>query len=305
MPQPRPYVPIAGTWARSRHDHENAWYRRGSPFDQVMAGHGYERVEQDRDPNRPDDGYWSGAVNGLLIQWFAWWRDRHPAWRTGGETLRAFLRGRRRELNEAGGVTIVAHSHGGQVLAYALAEMHTDICPIHVVTVDMPVRRDMNGVYGRAAARCRHWVHLYSERGWKSRFPVARQPLRTPNARCRPTQPQGDRRTQRHSRRCPAHWAVGRDPVEPATADRSGARRTGGGAGVTRRGWQHGRRARPPGRCADQQLKQRWLFTAPRLSSSAIVSGNGWMRWTGPLAMSTVVCPIRLTSVTSTPRTTR
>lgn len=170
MPQRRPYIPIAGTWARSRHDHENAWYRRGSPFDRVLAGHGYERVEQDRDPNRPDDGYWSGAVNGLLIQWFAWWRDRHPAWRTGAETLRGFLRGRRRELDEAGGVTIVAHSHGGQVLAYALAEMHGDVCPIHVVTVDMPVRRDMDGVYGRAARRCRHWVHLYSERGWKSRF---------------------------------------------------------------------------------------------------------------------------------------
>ena len=96
--------------------------------------------------------------------------DRHPAWRTGAETLRGFLRGRRRELHEAGGVTIVAHSHGGQVLAYALAEMHADVCPVHVVTVDMPVRRDMDVIYGRAAARCHQWVHLYSERGWKSRF---------------------------------------------------------------------------------------------------------------------------------------
>ena len=113
------YIPIAGTWARSRHDHDAAWYQRGSPFDGVMTAHGYERVEQDRDPQRPDDGYWSGAVNGLLIQWAAWWRDRHPAWRTGAETLRGFLRARRAELQAAGGVTIVAHSHGGQVLAYA------------------------------------------------------------------------------------------------------------------------------------------------------------------------------------------
>ena len=170
MPQ-RPYIPIAGTWARSRHDHENAWYRRGSPFDHVMAGHGYERVEQDRDPHRPDDGYWSGAVNGLLIQWFAWWRDRHPAWRTGAETLRAFLRGRRRELDEAGGVTIVAHSHGGQVIAYALAEMHASTS-VRSTSSRSTCRSDGTWTASTAGprARCHHWVHLYSERGWKSRF---------------------------------------------------------------------------------------------------------------------------------------
>ena len=164
------YIPIAGTWSRSRRNHDGAWYRRGSSFDAVMTGHGYERVEQDGDSDRPDAGYWSGAVNGLLIQWFAWWRDRHPAWRTGGETLRGFLRARSRELRDAAGVTIVAHSHGGQVLAYALGEMHAASCPIYVITVDMPVRRDMRGVYRRASSHCRYWMHLHSERGWKSRF---------------------------------------------------------------------------------------------------------------------------------------
>ena len=59
---------------------------------------------------RPDDGYWSGAVNGLLIQRFAWWRDKHPAWRTDGETLRGFHRARSDELCTAGSVTIVTHS---------------------------------------------------------------------------------------------------------------------------------------------------------------------------------------------------
>ena len=130
---------------------ESAWYRRGSPpFDATGRRDEQTRlragVEQDRVPTcgRPDDGYWSGAVNGLLIQWFAWWRDKHPAWRTGGETLRGFLRARRGELLDAGGVTIVAHSHGGQALAYALVDMHTAICPLYVVTVDMPVRRHMD-----------------------------------------------------------------------------------------------------------------------------------------------------------------
>ena len=39
-----------------------------------------------------------------------------------------------------------------------------------------------------------------------------------------------------------------------------------------------------------------WLFFAPIFSSSAIVSGNGWTRCTGPLAISIVVCPARLTA---------
>ena len=34
------------------------------------------------------------------------------------------------------------------MLAYALAGMQAPVCPIRVVTVDMPVRRDMAGVYG-------------------------------------------------------------------------------------------------------------------------------------------------------------
>ncbi len=38
-----------------------------------------------------------------------------------------------------------------------------------------------------------------------------------------------------------------------------------------------------------QQDTQLWLFFEPRLSRSATVSGNGEIRWTGPLAMSAVV----------------
>ena len=57
-------------------------------------------------------------------------------------------------------------------------------------------------------------------------------------------------------------------------------------------------RLRAQGPQHDTQL---WLLTAPRPSRSSIVAGNGWMRWTGPFAMSTVVCPRRLTAMTSAP----
>jgi len=46
--------------------------------------------------------------------------------------------------------------------------------------------------------------------------------------------------------------------------------------------------AYPPKR---QQDWQSWLFLEPSLSSNATVSGNGWMRCTGPFAMSAVVWP--------------
>ena len=162
------YIPVAGSLARKRHDHDLSWYRRGSPLDRLLGGLGYQRVEQDGDPTTPDLGFWSGDINGLMLQRALWWRDKHPAWKTGGETLRKFL------LDPTGfkflhGVTLIAHSHGGQVAAYALASRPYDF-PIHVITCDMPVRFDMRDVYASAATRVASWTHLYSEKGWKSRM---------------------------------------------------------------------------------------------------------------------------------------
>ena len=162
----RLYIPIAGTWSR-RYRTTGVWYRRGSPFDTQLTALGYQRVEQDRDPRTLDRGYWSGDVNGLLIQTL-WWRQRkHRAWREGAAELRRLLHARRREF--AGGVTVVAHSHGGQVVAYALHTARPEV-PISVVTVDMPIRRDMADVYEWAVRWSARWTHLYSGRGWASRW---------------------------------------------------------------------------------------------------------------------------------------
>ena len=163
------WIPVAGTSARKRHDHARSWYRRGSPLDLVLDNLGYQRVEQDGDPNKPDTGFWSGDINGLMLQRALWWRDKHPAWQTGGETLRKFLLAGRAEFVD--GVTLILHSHGGQVGAYALAELPAPAAfPIHVVTCDMPVRADMREVYASASTSVVSWTHLYSEKGWKSRM---------------------------------------------------------------------------------------------------------------------------------------
>ena len=164
------YIPVAGSFARKRHDHELSWYRRGSPLDRVLAELGYQRVDQNGDLYKPDKGFWSGDINGLMLQRALFWRDKHPAWKTGGETLRKFLLTRRYDLSD--GVTLFLHSHGGQVGAYALAglqDLPGDF-PIHVVTCDMPVRADMREVYASASTSVASWTHLYSEKGWKSRM---------------------------------------------------------------------------------------------------------------------------------------
>jgi len=56
---------------------------------------------------------------------------------------------------------------------------------------------------------------------------------------------------------------------------------------------------------AHLHARQLLLFFAPIFSSSAIVAGNGCVRCSGLLAMSTVVCPARLATMTSAPRLTR
>ena len=163
------YIPVAGTWSRKRYDHAHSWYRTRSPFDRTVSALGYERVDQDGDPERPDKGFWSGDINGLMLQWVMWWRDPHPDWKTGGEALRKFMLGRTGPSED---VTLFLHSHGGQVGAYALAGlsgvMAANLSNIHVVTCDMPVRADMADVYAQASLSASTWTHLYSERGWKS-----------------------------------------------------------------------------------------------------------------------------------------
>ena len=54
-----------------------------------------------------------------------------------------------------------------------------------------------------------------------------------------------------------------------------------------------------------QHVTQLWLFFEPSRSRRATVSGIGETRCTGPLAMSAVVWPRRLTAVTSAPCPTK
>lgn len=156
------------------------WYRRGSMFDRYLRGLGYERVEQDNDPLTPDPGYWSTDVGGLVIPsilhalfgWAVPWFDPHRTWNAHAADFAHFLASRQREL--AGGVLVVAHSHAGQVIAYAMRYAHEEclrIPPIFLVTVDTPIRMyDMARNYRVMSGMVERWTHLYSQHGWRARM---------------------------------------------------------------------------------------------------------------------------------------
>ena len=74
------YIPVAGTWARLEF-RTGEWYRTDSPFDAQMTQLGYFRVDQNGDRNKSDPGFWSGDVNGLLVQKLKFWRRNDTEWR--------------------------------------------------------------------------------------------------------------------------------------------------------------------------------------------------------------------------------
>lgn len=161
-----PYIPIAGTWWKDS-DKADHWYRHGSAVDGIMRDAGFARVDQNRDPMKPDKGYWSGDLGGTLVQWALPWVDQRAPWTDGAADLARFLLDREDELQKARGVLLMAHSHGGQVVALCLSQYLDSQfqVPIHVLTVDTPLRRGMRSTYRAAVRRSASWTHLYT--GWK------------------------------------------------------------------------------------------------------------------------------------------
>ena len=191
------YIPIAGTWARNKIRNDD-WFRSASSFDALLNDLGYARVDQNNNPNRRDPGFWSGDVGGLLIQQLAPWWSHDEVWREGAEELVQFLLDRKEQLSRCDEIALIAHSHGGQVVAFALQIMqrnHRDspvLEKLRVVTVDMPVRtgrflgifpRGMDQVYKDALSVAQSWIHLYSGRRVEVKDALAWKSLRAAKAK--------------------------------------------------------------------------------------------------------------------------
>lgn len=132
MPAPLLFVP--GTWAVDRYGRSataDAFYARC-----VMLGLPIF------DPDRP--WWWSSALDGVI--------GPHTNWEAGALSLVNYV-GRRP-------VSLVAHSHGGQVALRAARDLQIDL----LVTVATPVRADIKPWIREARGNVREWTHFYSPR---------------------------------------------------------------------------------------------------------------------------------------------
>jgi len=147
------YVAVPGTWAwRDRHDPE-AWFQPTSPFAATMRTLGYE-------PLRSRPFQWTTRINGnhAWRRWLAlfipcgWERGDQIDWQAAAPALVDYC-----EIG-TGPDVIIAHSHAGQVVAYAASEYGLRV-PL-VITVSTPPRDDMEGAYYTLTKSTR-WRHLY------------------------------------------------------------------------------------------------------------------------------------------------
>ena len=171
------YLPIAGTWGRERARNRSPldpldWFLRGSAVDRVMVELGHQRVDQDLNPDTPDTGFWSGDVGSTLTQRIWPWCDHLKPWRDGAVQFVDFCLKRQHEFRN--GLVVITHSHGGHVLVMAMDSMVGPFpFPVYVVDIDMPVQRKFRVspmLYHRAVARVNAWTHVFSGRGWRSKF---------------------------------------------------------------------------------------------------------------------------------------
>ena len=117
-----------------------------------------QRVDQNGDPLKPDPGFWSGDLGGMLYQL----GKAHECWFTGGAEMAWFLE-RRRRAGHGVDPILLPHSHGLQCAAYGLSMLDPRVgWEITLIDVDGPVRRDMRHIYVHARGKVKRWVHLHT-----------------------------------------------------------------------------------------------------------------------------------------------
>lgn len=93
--------------------------------------------------------WWSTALDGII--------GENADWEEGAQLLVEYVR-----KHQVEPVSLVAHSHGGQVALLAAKELKVDL----LVTVATPVRQDIKASVKTARGNITHWTHFYSnERG--------------------------------------------------------------------------------------------------------------------------------------------
>lgn len=134
------WILIPGTWANSRNAPKDEWWKDGSDFRQALTAHG-ANVEL------AEMGAWNTQLDGVV--------GSNTDWEHAGEDLAKRLAGQER-------VSLICHSHGGNVWPYA-AEAGCSFDT--VITMATPVRADVP--YASSRPWVKRWLHVYGDiRDW-------------------------------------------------------------------------------------------------------------------------------------------
>lgn len=144
------YIATAGTFAINR---EVEWYQPDSDFSKFLLDNGCKQLE-----TNPLKRYmWSTALDGV--------GDANDTWDAAGRALAHYivppLLGK--SLVKPEDTYIIAHSHGGNVVAYACGKYGLKVNGL--VTVGTPIRGDLYDVYKSALPNITRHLHIYA--GWR------------------------------------------------------------------------------------------------------------------------------------------
>src|SRR5258707_1384447 len=141
---------VSGTWGRKSADSGSyTWWLPPSVFTANLKNADLELVSE------TDYFDWSTALDGLGAN--------HDDWQTAGKALYWWWASRGRMP-----LSLVAHSHGAQVIAYALkygipTSPAYPMILSHLVTCGSPVRADMDPIWSEVKPMIRDWTHLYTD----------------------------------------------------------------------------------------------------------------------------------------------
>lgn len=131
-----PIVLVPGT-----HGLDNQWRKMSSCFVESLINHNFALLD------KKDLFIWTAHLDGVL--------GKNTTWQMAGYALLWYCHAKEKDVK----VNIIAHSHGGQVAAYAAErglQIHT------LITAGTPVRYDMRNIYKKGKQSIEKWVHLHS-----------------------------------------------------------------------------------------------------------------------------------------------
>lgn len=144
------YINVAGTFGAM---HPDDWFHPKSNLSKFLSEHGCEPAVVD-----PMKRYmWSTEVDGIHAD--------HSTWDAAGRALAHYIVPPLFEesLIKPIDTFVIAHSHGGNVVAYACGKYGLKINGL--ITVGTPIRRDLYAVYQAANSQISRHLHLYA--GWR------------------------------------------------------------------------------------------------------------------------------------------